>query len=57
MAVNPNRADGRFCVRIYLGQKDGRKQYKAVYGHSQREAEQKALGGAYGAQKGIGRGE
>lgn len=53
MAVNPNRADGRFCVRIYLGQKDGRKQYKAVYGHSQREAEQKALEVRMALKKGL----
>ena len=53
MAVNKNRKDGRFCKRIYLGQKDGKQRYKAVYGHSQKEVDAKALQIKMKLQKGI----
>lgn len=39
---NTRRSDGRICVRVYLGKKDGKKLYKSVYGKTQKEAEQKA---------------
>lgn len=53
MPKNPNRKDGRFCVRVYVGIKDGKKQYKAVYGTSQRAAETKARKIRASLEKGI----
>lgn len=39
---NKARKDGRICVKVYLGTIDGRKQYKSVYGKTQKEADAKA---------------
>lgn len=36
------RKDGRYCIRVYIGRKDGKQQYKSVYGSTQKEAEAKA---------------
>ena len=40
--TNKQRADGRYRVRVYLGVKDGKQIYKAVYGKTQKEADIKA---------------
>lgn len=40
--TNNQRADGRYMVKVYIGMKDGKKQYKYVYGKTQKEANQKA---------------
>lgn len=38
------RADGRYCVKIYLGiDETGKPSYKYCYGHTQKEADEKAL--------------
>ena len=43
MAIKNNiRYNGRVCVRVYLGQENGRPKYKAVYGQTQKEADEKA---------------
>jgi integrase len=40
---NSQRADGRYMVKVYIGMKeDGNKQYKYVYGKTQKEANIKA---------------
>lgn len=39
---NARTADGKIRVRVYLGLKEGKKQFKNVYGKTQKEAEQKA---------------
>lgn len=40
--MNTPQSDGRYRVRIYIGLKDGKKQYKNVYGRTQKEADRKA---------------
>ncbi len=40
--MNTPQADGRYRVRVYIGLKDGKKQYKSVYGKTQKEADRKA---------------
>lgn len=43
MAKKSNvKYNGRVCVRIYLGKEEGRPKYKAVYGKTQQEADEKA---------------
>ena len=38
--TNTKRADGRFSVQVYLGKDEtGRRRYKTVYGHTQKEAD------------------
>lgn len=40
---NARRADGRIAVQVYLGRRaDGTREYKTVYGKTQKEAEKKA---------------
>ncbi len=39
---NTRRKDGRIAVQVYLGTENGKRQYKTVYGKTQKEAEQKA---------------
>lgn len=40
--MNTQRTDGRYMVKVYIGIKDGKKQYKFVYGRTQKEADRKA---------------
>jgi integrase len=40
--MNTPQPDGRYRVRVYIGIKDGKKQYKSVYGKTQKEADRKA---------------
>ena len=40
--MNTLRADGRYRVKVYIGLKDNKKQYKYVYGKTQKEADRKA---------------
>ena len=40
--MNSQRTDGRYMVKVYIGIKDGKKQYKYVYGKTQKEADRKA---------------
>lgn len=39
---NAQREDGRYMVKVYIGSTDGKKQYKYVYGRTQKEADIKA---------------
>jgi len=39
---NTVRADGRIAVQVYLGEFEGKRKYKTVYGKNQKEAEAKA---------------
>ena len=39
---NTKRSDGRIAVQVYIGKVDGKRKYKTVYGHTQKEADQKA---------------
>lgn len=39
---NTRRSDGRIAVQVYLGQVDGKRKYKTIYGSTQKEADQKA---------------
>lgn len=50
---NTQRADGRFMVKVYIGIKDGKKQYKYVYGKTQKEADIKADELKVSLRKGI----
>lgn len=51
---NTKRADGRYAVQVYLGRtEDGRRQYKTVYGQTQKEANEKALEIKMALKKGI----
>lgn len=50
---NTRRADGRIAVQVYLGRADGKRQYKTVYGKTQKEADQKAADLKATLQKGI----
>lgn len=40
--MNAQRTDGRYMVKVYVGVKDEKKQYKYVYGRTQKEADIKA---------------
>ena len=51
--TNKQRADGRYRVRVYLGVKDGKNVYKAVYGKTQKEADIKADELRVSLRKGI----
>lgn len=51
--MNTQRPDGRYLVRVYIGIKDGRKQYKNVYGKTQKEADIKAEELKVSLRKGI----
>ena len=51
--MNAKQPDGRYRVRVYLGLKDGKKQYKAVYGRTQKEADRKAEELKVSMRKGI----
>lgn len=50
---NTQRSDGRYMVRVYLGIADGKKQYKYVYGKTQKEADQKAVEIKISMRKGV----
>ena len=39
---NTKRSDGRIAVQVYIGRVDGKRKYKTVYGHTQKEADKKA---------------
>ena len=51
--MNTQRADGRYRVKVYIGLKDGKKQYKYVYGKTQKEADIKATELKVSLRKGI----
>ena len=51
--MNTQQPDGRYRVRVYLGIKDGKKQYKSVYGRTQKEADRKAEELKVSLRKGI----
>ena len=51
--MNAQQPDGRYRVRVYLGVKDGKKQYKSVYGKTQKEADRKAEELKVSLRKGI----
>ena len=40
--TNKRRKDGLIRVQVYLGMIDGKRKYKDVYGHTQKEADEKA---------------
>lgn len=50
---NKRRADGRIAVQVYLGQVDGKRKYKTVYGSTQKEADEAALQVKLALRKGI----
>jgi integrase len=50
---NAQRADGRYMVKVYIGSTDGKKQYKYVYGRTQKEADRKAEELKVSLRKGI----
>lgn len=51
---NVKRTDGRYAVQVYLGRtEDGRRQYKTVYGKTQKEADEKALEVKMALKKGL----
>ena len=51
--MNTKRDDGRYMVKIYIGMKDEKKQYKYVYGKTQKEANIKAEELKVSLRKGI----
>ena len=51
--MNTKRDDGRYMVKVYIGIKDGKKQYKFVYGKTQKEADRKAEELRVSLRKGI----
>ena len=51
--MNTKRDDGRYMVKVYIGLKDGKKQYKFVYGKTQKEANIKAEELKVSLRKGI----
>ena len=51
--MNTQRADGRYMVKVYIGVKDNKKQYKYVYGKTQKEADIKAEELKVSLRKGI----
>ena len=50
---NAQRTDGRYMVKVYIGSTDGKKQYKYVYGRTQKEADRKAEELKVSLRKGI----
>lgn len=42
MSKMKQRADGRYQMQIYLGEVDGKRKYKTVYGKTQKEVKEKA---------------
>lgn len=51
---NTVRKDGRIAVQVYIGRDaEGRRKYKTVYGHTQKEADEKALQLKLAMKKGI----
>lgn len=50
---NTRRSDGRIAVQVYLGRANGKRQYKTVYGKTQKEADQKAAALKAQLNKGI----
>ena len=51
---NTRRTDGRIAVQVYLGRRaDGTREYKTVYGKTQKEADEKALQLKISMHKGI----
>ena len=51
--TNTKRDDGRYMVKVYIGLKDNKKQYKFVYGKTQKEADRKAEELRVSLRKGI----
>ena len=51
--TNNQRSDGRYMVKVYIGSKDGKKQYKFVYGKTQKEADRKAEELRVSMRKGV----
>ena len=51
--MNTKRDDGRYMVKVYIGTKDDKKQYKFVYGKTQKEANIKAEELKVSLRKGI----
>lgn len=50
---NVRRKDNRIPVQVYLGKVDGKRQYKTVYGCTQKEADEKALQIKLALKKGL----
>ncbi len=50
---NAQRTDGRYMVKVYIGSTNGKKQYKYVYGRTQKEADRKADELKVSLRKGI----
>lgn len=50
---NAVRADGRIAVQVFLGEVDGKRKYKTVYGKTQKEADSKAIDLKISLNKGI----
>ena len=50
---NTKRSDGRYSVQVYLGEIDGKRKYKTVYGATQKEADKKAEEVKLSMRKGI----
>jgi integrase len=53
MPKNKKRPDGRLQSKVYLGVYDGEKQYKYVYGKTQKEVDEKVLALKLSLRKGI----
>ena len=51
--TNNQRADGRYMVKVYIGSNDGKKQFKFVYGKTQKEADRKAEELKVSMRKGV----
>ena len=51
--MNTQRTDGRYMVKVYMGIKDGKKQFKFVYGKTQKEADRKAEDLKVSLRKGV----
>lgn len=51
--MNTQRTDGRYMVKVYIGSTDGKKQFKFVYGKTQKEADRKAEELKVSLRKGI----
>ena len=51
--MNTQRSDGRYRVKVYIGIKDNKKQYKYVYGKTQKEADRKAEEMRVSFRKGV----
>ena len=51
--TNNQRAVGRYMVKVYIGSNDGKKQFKFVYGKTQKEADRKAEELKVSMRKGV----